>query len=86
MRQYALEHASAGDLDDVIRVVDEFCYARSFMINVGDETGALLDDALRRAAPRLILEGWNVLLALSGVAEVTLWSSRLCDRRHQRWR
>jgi catechol O-methyltransferase len=56
LRAYVLENARAGDLDDVIRVVDEFCYERSFMINVGDEKGALLDDAVRRAAPRLILE------------------------------
>jgi catechol O-methyltransferase len=56
LRAYVVEHARAGDLDDVIRVVDEFCYERSFMINVGDEKGALLDDAVRRAAPRLILE------------------------------
>jgi catechol O-methyltransferase len=53
---YVAEHARAGDVDDVIRVVDEFCYTRSFMINVGDEKGALLDAAVQRAKPRLILE------------------------------
>jgi catechol O-methyltransferase len=53
---YVAENARAGDLDDVIRVIDEFCYERSFMINVGDEKGELLDDALRRASPQLILE------------------------------
>ena len=56
LRSYVLEHAREGDLDDVIRVVDEFAYQRSFMMNVGDEKGALLDDAVRRAAPALILE------------------------------
>lgn len=56
LASYVVEHARAGDLDDVIRVVDEFCYERSFMINVGDEKGELLDAALRRAEPRLILE------------------------------
>ena len=34
---YVTRRARAGDLDDVIRVIDEFCYERSFMINVGDE-------------------------------------------------
>ena len=43
------QRARAGDLDDVIRVIDEFCYERSFMINVGDEKGELLDAAVRRA-------------------------------------
>jgi len=56
LRAYVLEHAREGDLDDVIRVVDKVCYERSFMMNVGDEKGALLDDALRRAAPQRILE------------------------------
>jgi catechol O-methyltransferase len=53
---YVAQNARPGDLDDVIRVIDEFCYERSFMINVGDEKGELLDGALRRADPRLILE------------------------------
>jgi catechol O-methyltransferase len=60
-RELALaEHVSAearrGDLDDVIRVVDDFAYRRSFLINVGDEKGELLDAAVRRAAPRRALE------------------------------
>lgn len=53
---YVSEHARPGDVDDAIRVIDEFCYTRSIMINVGDEKGALLDAAVRRAAPRLVLE------------------------------
>ena len=56
LRDYVLANARAGDLGDVIRVVDEFCYERSFMINVGDEKGELLDAALRKADPKLILE------------------------------
>jgi catechol O-methyltransferase len=56
LRAYVLEHARAGDIDDVIRVVDEFAYERSFLINVGDEKGVLLDDAVRRTSPSLVLE------------------------------
>lgn len=54
--EYVVQRARAGDLDDVIRVIDEFCYEQSFMINVGDEKGELLDRALVRAEPSLILE------------------------------
>ena len=53
---YVQANARAGDLDDAIRVVDEFAYERSFMINVGDEKGEILDEAIRRAAPRRLLE------------------------------
>jgi catechol O-methyltransferase len=53
---YVTANAREGDLDDVIRVIDDFCVNRSFMINVGDEKGELLDRAVRRASPRLLLE------------------------------
>jgi catechol O-methyltransferase len=48
--------ARQGDLDDVIRVIDDFAYHRSFLINVGDEKGEILDAAIRRTRPRQLLE------------------------------
>jgi catechol O-methyltransferase len=54
--QYVITTARRGDLDDVIRTIDTFCYERSFMINVGDEKGEILDAAVRRADPKLVLE------------------------------
>jgi catechol O-methyltransferase len=56
VRDYVLEKAPAGDLDAAIDAIDEFAYTRSFLINVGDEKGALLDRAIERSAPRLVLE------------------------------
>ena len=53
---HVLAHARAGDLDDAIRVIDDFCATRSVMINVGDEKGEILDRAVQRASPRLLLE------------------------------
>lgn len=50
------QHARAGDLDDVIRLVDEFSYEQRFLMNVGDEKGEILDAAVRRTAPRRVLE------------------------------
>jgi catechol O-methyltransferase len=54
--EYVLANARPGDLDDVIRTIDEFCYRQSFMMNVGDEKGEILDAAVRRANPKLVLE------------------------------
>jgi catechol O-methyltransferase len=48
--------ARRGDIDDVIRVIDDFAYHRSFLVNVGDEKGEILDAAIRRTPPRLLLE------------------------------
>jgi catechol O-methyltransferase len=56
LAQRVLADARPGDVDDAIRVVDEFAYRESFLINVGDEKGALLDAAIERAQPRLLLE------------------------------
>jgi catechol O-methyltransferase len=53
---HVLAHARAGDLDDAIRVIDDFCVTRSVMINVGDEKGEILDQALQRVSPGLVLE------------------------------
>jgi catechol O-methyltransferase len=56
LAEHVAAHARPGDIDDVIRVIDDFCYRRSFMINVGDEKGAILDAAVRSSQPRQILE------------------------------
>src|SRR5919108_1097439 len=56
LADYVAANARPGDLDDVIRVIDEFCVNRSVMINVGDEKGEILDRAVRRASPQLLLE------------------------------
>lgn len=56
LAEYVVTHARRGDPDDAIRVIDEFCTNRSVMINVGDEKGEILDRAVRRASPRLLLE------------------------------
>jgi catechol O-methyltransferase len=56
LADYVEEKARKGDLADVIRVIDEFCMNRSVLINVGDEKGEILDRAVRRASPQLLLE------------------------------
>ena len=54
--EYVLANAKPGDVDDAIRVIDEFGYGHSILINVGDEKGEILDAAICRAQPRLLLE------------------------------
>ena len=53
---YVVANARQGDIDDAIAKVDEFAYEKSFLINIGDEKGELLDAAVRRANPSLALE------------------------------
>lgn len=54
--EYVLANARAGDVEDVLATIDRFAYEKSFLINVGDEKGALLDAAVARAKPQLALE------------------------------
>jgi catechol O-methyltransferase len=56
LETYVLEDAREGDVDDAIRAIDEFCYGRSFMMNVGDEKGEILDRAIAATAPVRLLE------------------------------
>lgn len=53
---YVEANARRGDIDDVLATIDEYAYAKSFLVNIGDEKGAVLDAAVRRADPRLALE------------------------------
>lgn len=53
---YVEARARPGDVDHVLVTIDEFAREKSILMNVGDEKGALLDAAVRRADPTLALE------------------------------
>lgn len=56
LAEYVIARARQGDARDVIRIIDEFCYNQSFLINIGDEKGLILDAAVERARAQCILE------------------------------
>lgn len=56
LADYVCAHARRNDIDDVIRAIDEFCYTKSYLINIGDEKGRILDGAVAAARPRRLLE------------------------------
>lgn len=53
---FVCNHSRRGDIDDVLATFDWYAYNRSLMINVGDVKGGLLDAAVRRSDPRVVLE------------------------------
>ncbi|MEV6280378.1 class I SAM-dependent methyltransferase [Nocardia sp. NPDC051832] len=55
-RDYVLAHATPGDPESMLRTIGEFARARTLLPNVGDEKGLLLDAAIRKAQPTLLLE------------------------------
>jgi catechol O-methyltransferase len=56
LARHVAAHAREGDVGDVIRAIDDFCYHQSLMMNVGDEKGEILDRAVQRVQPRRLLE------------------------------
>lgn len=56
LAQKVLSTAHKGNPRDVIRVIDKFSWGESYLMNVGDEKGAILDKALIKADPKRILE------------------------------
>jgi catechol O-methyltransferase len=54
--EHVLATARPGDLAGAIKAIDRFAYEKSFLINVGDEKGAILDAAVKRSRPKRILE------------------------------
>ena len=82
--QYVLAHARPGDIDDAIATIDRFAYEKSFLINVGDEKGRILDAAVRRADPHLALElgtycGYSALRIARAAPRATVVSVELSD-------
>jgi catechol O-methyltransferase len=81
---YVLQHARAGDIDDVLATIDRFAYEKSMLINVGDEKGALLDAAVRRADPKLALElgtycGYGALRIARAAPAAQVYSVELAE-------
>jgi catechol O-methyltransferase len=53
---YVCSHARHGDIDDVLATFDWYAYHKSMLINVGDVKGELLDAAVTRVEPQVVLE------------------------------
>jgi catechol O-methyltransferase len=74
--------ARPGDLDGVIAAIDRFAYEHSYLINVGDEKGLLLDAAVRRVSPSTALElgtycGYSALRIARAAPQARVFSVEL---------
>lgn len=77
--EYVLAHSSPGNIDDAVRAFDDFAYSNSFLINIGDEKGRLLDAAITRTDPQVVLElgtycGYSALRMASAAPRATIVS------------
>jgi catechol O-methyltransferase len=54
--RYVLSNAAQRDVDAAISAIDAYAYRHKFLINMGDRKGAILERAVERVKPRLVLE------------------------------
>lgn len=54
--QYVQRKALKGNADAVLSAIDEFAYQKSFLMNVGDTKGKILDDFVRQRQPKISIE------------------------------
>ena len=81
---YVEANARKGDIDDVIATIDKYAYEKSFLINVGDEKGEILDAAVRRANTGLALElgtycGYGALRIARAAPDANVYSVELAE-------
>ncbi len=66
--QLMLAHVRASapknDPAAAVRAIDEFGWKQQWMMNVGDRKGAILDQAVMRAKPKVLLESSNFEIIL----------------------
>lgn len=56
LADYVLEHAEKGNPDSVIKAVNEFCWNEHWMMHLGDEKGAIVENEVKQHNPKIILE------------------------------
>jgi catechol O-methyltransferase len=54
--QFVEATAVRGNVPSVIAAIDKFAYSKKWLMNVGDVKGVILDQAVQRARPALVLE------------------------------
>src|ERR1700694_3231991 len=85
---YVVAHARRGDIDDALATIDTYAYEKSVLMNIGDEKGALLDAAVRRADPGLALElgtycGYSALRIAAAAPAAKIYSVELAEANAQ---
>ena len=56
MKEYVMKNARQGDIQDIIDTIDRFGWTQQWLMNVGDQKGLILDEAIRTRQPKTVLE------------------------------
>jgi len=56
LQNYVLKNARQGDIENILDTMDKFARTEVWLMNVGDEKGKILDQAIQSRKPKTILE------------------------------
>ena len=56
---YVLKHSEAGNIQSVINTIDRYGWTKGWLMNIGDQKGQILDEAIRSRKPKTVLELGN---------------------------
>ena len=82
--KHVLTTSPKGNALGVIQAIDDFAWTQSYLINVGDEKGKILDDAVRLKKPGNILElgtycGYSALRMAVAAPEAKILSIEISE-------
>ena len=56
LKTYVLENGRRGDIQNIIDTIDKFARTEQWLMNIGDEKGKILDQAVQTRKPKTVLE------------------------------
>ena len=72
--QLVKTHSKLNDPDSVLKIIDDYAYKKTFLMNIGDEKGLLLENAISESKAKNILElgvylGYSTIRILKNLNE-----------------
>ena len=53
--EHVIANGEKGNLSDVIKTIDEYCWNKEWHMNVGDVKGEIVDKMIEEQAPKTLL-------------------------------
>ncbi|CAF1055547.1 unnamed protein product [Adineta steineri] len=70
LQDYVLQNSNRGDIQNIIDTIDKFGWTKQWLMNIGDQKGKILDEAIQTRKPKTVLElgtflGYSALRMIS---------------------
>ncbi|CAF1415245.1 unnamed protein product [Rotaria sordida] len=78
LKDYVLKNARQGDIQNIIDTIDQYGWTKQWLMNIGDQKGKILDQAIQTRKPKIILElgtflGYSSLRIISQLPDNVLF-------------